>query len=258
MHMRACVHASAQSRSILNAPANSFLCCWLCRCSAEWRFAAATSGDSDFVSSSSLFCFVSVLIPYKQKKQLTQSCGINIAVYKCRASCLATQTPFAKNGKNNNAGPRELVPDINSSVQMNFLELVVNGASPDFVPPVVCFQIHLLSWGHPDSGGSTPRGTGDMIPLKWEVRGVGLSSTTVPASFGGPLKRFPPLLLITKSTSFAKDAFILKGIFAKTLCCWEGKGKAGLVPKKWDEKGPRDMGAGHQEVWIALMKDAKR
>lgn len=40
--------------------------------------------------------------------------------------------------------------------------------------------------------------------------------------------------------------------------CWGGKGEAGLVLKKLDEKGLGDIGPGHQEVWMALMKDGER
>lgn len=34
--------------------------------------------------------------------------------------------------------------------------------------------------------------------------------------------------------------------------------ESGLGSKEMRWKGARDMGAGHQEVWIALMKDTER
>lgn len=52
----------------------------------------------------------------------------------------------------------------------------------------------------------------------------------------------PPSPAHNKGRLFCKGAFILNGIFAKKKkkrWCWEGKGEAGLVLKKWDEKGPR-------------------
>ena len=97
---------------------------------------------------------------------------------------------------------------------MNFIELVVNGATPDFVPPVVCIQIHLLSSGLPDSRESTPRGTGDMIPLKYEVvvvvvgGGGGVVCWALfnnrPSKFWRSPEAFPPLLLVTKATLLQK------------------------------------------------------
>ena len=52
-----------------------------------------------------------------------------------------------------------------------------------------------------------------------------------------------------KGHPFAKDTFVLKGIFSKTWSCWQGKGKAGLVLKKWDEKGP--------ETWVQITRNCE-
>lgn len=60
MHTCACMNVSEQSKSFLNAPANSFLCSWLCCCSAEWQFADTTSQDSDIAFPPFIlfyFCF---------------------------------------------------------------------------------------------------------------------------------------------------------------------------------------------------------
>lgn len=59
-----------------------------------------------------------------------------------------------------------------------------------------------------------------------------------PSKFWRSPEEISPSPAHNKGHLFCKRCIFFKGIFAKTLWCWEGKGEAGLVLKKWDEKGP--------------------
>lgn len=85
-------------------------------------------------------------------------------------------------------------------------------------------------------GGAHPEGQVIWYPWSKRVWGGWVLFNNRPSKSWRSPEAIPPLLLITKVTSFAKDAFILKGIFAKTQWSWEDRGEASLVLKDWDEK----------------------
>lgn len=164
---------------------------------------------------------------------------------------------FAKNANYSSTWWRALVPDVNSSVKINLTEQTSSHLSYAFTSTCYHEDIQTYTAAHPE---------GQVIWYPWSKRwggGWALLNNGHSMFWRSP-EAFPPLLFVTKTTSFATDSLIFK----RNICTdvraradtnvLRGQRGSGLVLKKWDERGLVDISPGHQEVWMALMKDGER
>lgn len=177
---------------------------------------------------------------------------------KCCTSCLATQTLFAKNAKNNNTRPWELVPDTNSSVKVNFIELIVMEPPQTLSHLSFAFKSTCYHEDIQTHGGAHPEGQVIWYPWSKRVWGGWVLLNNRPGKSWRSPEAIPPSPDHDKGHLFCIRCIYFKRNICKNTVIQRGQRGSQLGSKGLRWKEAWDRGEGHQEIWIALMKDADR